>query len=220
MKAGSVSDQDHELQVGRWSPNRRDFMTAIAALGVTGWVEQAIGAVAGTTGSSRLPERPEEHPLDFHALSNAFNAYVMDPAHGVNLRAKDGRQVFPSALEGLEDGGLTTYAPMAMGKELRGEGLDGLDASLKGYFSEPYGLFLDGVGATLCEYWYIMNITAMAYGLIRLRFSQDAEWLGRVEKSAKRLVEMAQQIHYDFNTQGYDFQKSAAWTNQDIYRQP
>ena len=220
MKAGSVNDKDRELQVGRWSPNRRDFMTAIAALGVTGWVEQAIGAVAGTTGSSRLPERPEEQPLDFHALSNAFNAYVMDPAHGVNLRAKDGRQVFPSALEGLEDGGLTTYAPMAMGKELRGEGLDGLDASLKGYFSEPYGLFLDGVGATLCEYWYIMNITAMAYGLIRLRFSEDAEWLGRVEKSAKRLVEMAQQIHYDFNTQGYDFQKSAAWTNQDIYRQP
>ena len=220
MKVGSVNDKDRELQVGRWLPSRRNVIAAMAALGVTGWVEPTIRAVAGTSDSSRLPERPEEQPLDFHALSNAFNAYVMDPANGVNLRAKDGRQVFPSALEGLEDGGLTTYAPMAMGKELRGEGLDGLDASLKGYFSEPYGLFLDGVGATLCEYWYIMNITAMAYGLIRLRFGQDAEWLGRVEKSAKRLVEMAQQIHYDFNTQGYDFQKSAAWTNQDIYRQP
>jgi hypothetical protein len=31
---------------------------------------------------------------------------------------------------------------------------------------------------------------------------------------------MAQQLHYDFNTQGYDFAKGAAWTNQDIYRQP
>ena len=44
---------------------------------------------------------------------------------------------------------------------------------LKGYFSEPYGLFLDGAGATLCEYWYLMNVTAMAYGLIRLRFAKD-----------------------------------------------
>jgi len=41
-----------------------------------------------------------------------------------------------------EDGGLTTYAPMALGKELRGEGLEGLGTSLKGYFSEPYGCSL------------------------------------------------------------------------------
>jgi len=131
----------------------------------------------------RNPARPEERPLDFHALANAFDAWVMDPAHGLNTIAKDGRQVFPSALEGEQDGGLTTYAPMALGKELRGEGLAGLATSLKGYFSEPYGLFLDGAGATLCEYWYLMNVTAMAYGLIRLRFGKDAEWLARVEKS-------------------------------------
>jgi hypothetical protein len=220
MKTGSTNDHDREMDVGQWLPNRRNFMAGVAAVGLTGWAKPAIGAVAGTSGWSGLPERPAEQPLDFHALANTFNAYVMDPAHGVNLRAKDGRQVFPSALEGVEDGGLTTYAPMAMGKELRGEGLDALETSLKGYFSEPYGLFLDGAGATLCEYWYIMNITAMAYGLIRLRFSQDAEWLERVEKSATRLKEMAQQIQYDFNTQGYDFRKRAAWTNQDIYRQP
>jgi len=55
-----------------------------------------------------------------------------------------------------------------------------------------------------------MNVTAMAYGLIQLRFGQDAEWLARVEKSATRLKDMAQQIHYDFNSQGYDFAKAAA----------
>jgi hypothetical protein len=144
----------------------------------------------------------------------------MDPAHGVNLHAKDGRQVFPSALEGVEDGGLTTYGPMALGKELRGEGLAGLAVSLAGYFSEPYGLFLDSNGATLCEYWYLMNVTAMAYGLIQLRFAKDAEWLARVERSATRLQAMAKQIKYDFNDQGYDFSKSATFTNHDIYRQP
>jgi hypothetical protein len=65
-----------------------------------------------------------------------------------------------------------------------------------------------------------MNVTALAYGLIRLRFGQDAKWLKRVEKSAARLKQMAQQIHYDFNSQGYDFAKGAAFTKQNIYRQP
>ena len=215
-----MNSEERAIVRGGWMPNRREFLAGVAALGLAGWTERAIGVATGTSGWSGLPVRPEEQPLDFHALASAFEAYVMDPAHGVNLRAKDGRQVFPSALEGVEDGGLTTYGPMALGKELRGEGLEGLGASLKGYFSKPYGLFLDGAGATLCEYWYLMNVTALAYGLIRLRFGQDAEWLARVERSAERLKEMARQIKYDFNSQGYDFAKGAAFTNHDIYRQP
>src|ERR1019366_9469298 len=34
------------------------------------------------------------------------------------------------------------------------------------------------------------------------------------------LKEMAQQIRYDFNSQGYDFAKAEPFTKQDIYRQP
>ena len=203
-----------------WSSNRREFLTGLAALGLAGCAEQAIGATTSSSGWSRLPARPKEQPLDFHALANAFDAYVMDPAHGVNLRTKDGRQVFTSALEGTEDGGLTAYGPMAMGKELRGEGLEGLAASLEGYYSDQYGLFLDSNGATLCEYWYLMNVTALAYGLIQLRFAKDSEWLARVESSATRLKAMAKQLRYDFNSQGYDFSKTAPFTNKDIYRQP
>jgi hypothetical protein len=195
-------------------------MAGFTALGLVGWTDRELAWAEESPGWSGLPDRPEERPLDFHALANAFDAWVMDPAHGLNTVAKDGRQVFPSALQGEQDGGLTTYAPMALGKELRGEGLPGLATSLKGYFSEPYGLFLDGAGATLCEYWYLMNVTAMAYGLIRLRFAKDPEWVARVEKSATRLKDMAQQLCYDFNSQGYDFAKAAPFTNHDIYRQP
>jgi hypothetical protein len=211
---------ENDLDRGRWTPSRREFLAGLVALELASWTRLAIGAATETSGWSGLPDRPEERPLDFHALASAFDAYVMDPVHGLNLRAKDGRQVFPSALEGVEDGGLTTYGPMAMGKELRGEGLEDLAASLKGYFSDEYGLFLDGAGGTLCEYWYLMNVTALAFGLIRLRFGQDTEWLSRVERSAARLKEMARQIRYDFNSQGYDFSKTAPFTKQDIYRQP
>jgi hypothetical protein len=215
-----MASEKSKLTSGDWLSSRREFLAGFAALGLVGWADKEIARAEETAGWSGLPARPEERPLDFHALANAFDAWVMDPAHGLNTFTKDGRQVFPSALEGEQDGGLTTYAPMALGKELRGEGLPGLSVSLKGYFSEPYGLFLDGAGATLCEYWYLMNVTAMAYGLIRLRFAKDPEWMARVEKSATRLKEMAQQLHYDFNSQGYDFAKSAAFTKQDIYRQP
>lgn len=200
-----------------WLLNRREFLAGAAAMGLAG---AAIGEPTGRSGWSGLPERPVERPLDFHELANAFDAYVMDTAHGLILRARDGRQVFPSALESAEDGGLTTYGPVAVGKELRGEGLAELAASLKGYFSEPYGLFLDGAGAKLCEHWYLMNVTALAYGLIRLRFARDAEWLARVERSAARLKAMARQIRYDFNSQGYDFAQAAPFTQKDIYRQP
>ena len=209
-----------EMTGGDWQSSRRQFLAGLGALGAAGWAYKDFAWAEEAQGLSGLPDRPEERPMDFHALADAFDAWVMNPAHGLYTTAKDGRQVFPSALEGEQDGGLTTYAPMALGKELRGEGLPGLAVSLKGYFSEPYGLFLDGAGATLCEYWYLMNVTAMAYGLIRLRFRNDAEWMARVEKSATRLRDMAKQLRYDFNSQGYDFAKAAAFTNQDIYRQP
>jgi hypothetical protein len=212
--------KEHGIDRRGLLPTRREFLAGLISMGLAGLPVHAMGRANGITSWSGLPDRPEERPLDFHSLANAFDAYVMDPVHGVNLRAKDGRQVFPSALEGVEDGGLTTYGPIALGKELRGEGLDGLADSLKGYFSESYGLFLDGAGGTLCEYWYLMNVTALAYGLIRLRFGHDAEWMARVESSATRLKEMAQQLRYDFDSQGYDFAKKGPFTNQDIYRQP
>jgi len=200
--------------------NRREVMAGVAGFGMAAWAERLFGASAEDSGWSGLPTRPEEKPLDFRKIADAFDGYVMDPAHGVNRRGKDNRQFFASALESTEDGGLTCYGPMAMGRELRGNGLEELGKSLSGYYSETYGLFLDGPGASLCEYWYLMNVTALAFALIRLRFGEDAAWLARVESSALRLKEMAQQIHYNFNDQGYDYAKRAPFTNHDIYRQP
>src|ERR1700731_351530 len=121
-----MDSNEKRSEGARWLPGRRDVLAGLAAMGFAAFTEWAVGAAAETSSWIGLPDRPEEQPLDFHAVADAFDSYVMDPAHGVNLRAKDGRQVFPSALEGVEDGGLTTYGPMALGKELRGEGLAGL----------------------------------------------------------------------------------------------
>lgn len=197
---------------------RRTFLTGAAAAGISPWARPMFAA--SSTGWSGLPARPENKPLDFHSLADAFDAYIIDPAHGVNLRDKNGRQYFASALETKDEGGLTCYGPVAMGKELRGSGLEETARSLKAYFSEPYGLFLDGPGATLCEYWYLMNVNALAFALIRTRFAHDQEWLDRVEKTAATLRDMAHKIDYNFNDQGFDCAAGKAFTRQDIYRQP
>jgi hypothetical protein len=199
--------------------SRRQFLAGAAATSLLGSA-RGLAAAPDQAGSSALPPRPVNQPLDFHAFADAFDTYVMNPAHGVNLRDKTGRQYFASALETTDEGGLTCYGPMAIGEELRGNGLQELGRSLGAYFSEPYGLFLDGPGATLCEYWYLMNVNALAFALIRMRFAQDAEWMERARRSAARLRDMAHQIRYDFNDQGYDYAAGKPFTRQDIYRQP
>lgn len=205
---------------GTGRPSRRRFVAGATALTLAGWAGRMFSEPMEPAGWSGLPAKPEHRPLDFRSLADAFDAYVMDPAHGVNLRDKNGRQYFASALETKDEGGLTCYGPMAMGKELRGSGLEELEHSLKAYFSDQYGLFLDGPGATLCEYWYLMNVTALAFALIQTRFAQDAEWLKRVERTAVSLRDMAHQIKYNFNDQGYDYAAGKPFTRQDIYRQP
>jgi hypothetical protein len=212
---------DKGKEIGEeWQTSRRRFLAGTAALGLAGWTDTIFPLAMERAGWSGLPAKPTEQPLDFHTFADAFDDYVMDPAHGVNLRDKTGRQYFASALETTDEGGLTCYGPMAMGKELRGTGLEELARSLKAYFSEQYGLFLDGPGARLCEYWYLMNVNALAFALIQTRFPHDSEWLARVERTAASLRDMAHEIKYDFNDQGYDYAAGKPFTRQDIYRQP
>jgi hypothetical protein len=167
-----------------------------------------------------LSARPKEKPLDWKARADAFDTYVMDPSNKVYRTRPDGTKYFASALEGIGDGGLTTFAPLALGKILRGDAVDDLLPSMAAFFSDEAGIFLDGIHADLCEYWYLMNVNALAEGVIRLRLANDPAWTGRVKRSADRLIDLAHQISYDFNDQGYRFNTRVPFTNKDIYRQP
>lgn len=176
------------------------------------------GKVQQFTGT--LPPRPKEIPLNWRAQADAFDAYVMNPANKVLRTRPDGTTYFASALEGTGDGGLTTFAPLTLGKILRGDPVDHLLPSMSAYFSDEFGLFLDGTHAQLCEYWYLMNVNALAWGVVKASLAHNAVWTARVRSSADRLITLAQQVHYNFNDQGYRFNTRAPFTNQDIYRQP
>jgi hypothetical protein len=167
-----------------------------------------------------LPARPKAAPLNWRARADAFDGYVMNPANKVLRTRPDGSTYFASALEGTGDGGLTTFAPLALGKILRGDAVDALLPSMSAYYSDEFGIFLDGTNAQLCEYWYLMNVNALAWAVVKARLGHDSVWTGRVRRSADRLMELAHQIAYNFNDQGYRFNTREPFTNKDIYRQP
>ena len=167
-----------------------------------------------------LPAKPLTEPLPWRSIADSFDAYIMDPSHHVLIQRPDGKPGFVSALEGKTDGGLTTFAPILLGKILRDDDVSQLIPSLEGYFNADFGIFIDGVGADLCEYWYLMNINALVAGIIRSKLAHDTRWTGRLRTSFERLIDLAHQINYDFNDQGYNFKEHRPFTKQDIYRQP
>ncbi len=203
---------------------RREFiyLSACAAAGTQ--LAKGISLAAAsetykpTTGN--LPARPAAEPLNWRERADAFDQYVMKPANKILQARPDGSRYFASALEGTGDGGMTTFGPLVLGKILRGDAVDSMVPSMAAYFSDEAGIFLDGTHADLCEYWYLMNVNALADGIVRSHLSHDPVWMGRVRKSADRLIELAHQINYDFNDQGYRFNIRVPFTNQDIYRQP
>ena len=210
----------------RGNLGRREFLYLSAAtLAETSMAARIPSAFAPNVSryepiSDHLPSRPTSKPLDWRTRANAFDQYVMDPKNKILQFRPDGTSYFASALEGTGDGGMTTFAPLVLGKILRHDPVDSLVASMAVYFNDEAGIFLDGANATLCEYWYLMNVNALADGIVRSKLSHDPVWTGRVRRSAGRLIELAHQISYNFNDQGYRFSTHVPFTNQDIYRQP
>jgi len=214
------------------SLSRRSFMYSSAAcvagtLALKPWL--GIASAAEIDGIKRqlyssikdgLPAKPIELPLPWRSIADTFDSYIMQSSNHVLIHRPDGSPCFVSALEGKTDGGLTTFGPILLGKIIRNDDVSELIPSFAGYFNEEAGIFLDGVDADLCEYWYLMNINALAAGIIRSKLSGDPKWVGRVRSSCERLIALAQQIKYDFNDQGYNFKEHRPFTKQDIYRQP
>ncbi len=208
--------------------NRRSFVYQSAALATACVLPQTSALVFAGMASGQgykpindgLPARPLEDPLPWRSIADSFDAFIGNAANKVLIQRPDGKPGFVSALEGKTDGGLTTFGPILLGKILRDDDVSGILPSLEGYFSEEYGIFLDGVGASLCEYWYLMNINALVAGILRSSLAKDTRWTGKLRRSLERLIDLAKEIKYDFNDQGYDFKKHKAFTLKDIYRQP
>lgn len=207
------------------SITRRALIQSTVCLAAIGSVARGRGTTAAKIGPNArildvLPAMPDKIPLRWRERADAFDRFVMSPANGVLQKRADGSHYFASALDGAGDGGLTTFAPILLGKILRGETVDWLTPSMATYFSDQHGIFLDGRRASSCEYWYLMNVNALAGAVVRRHLGQDPLWTARVRSSADRLISLARQINYNFSDQGYRFDTREPWTKQEIYRQP
>ncbi|WAH38168.1 hypothetical protein [Alicyclobacillus dauci] len=163
--------------------------------------------------------KPKYPPLQFRPRANQFLEYVFDEKNGVMHRLANGHLHFTAFLEGSGQE-LITYGAIVLGKLLRGENVDDLLPSLADYYSDEYGIYQNGVGDKRSEYWYLMHVNALAWCITRLALMDDPVSVQRLKSSMNRLMELAHQIDYDFNDQGYDFENSRSFTNQDAYRQP
>lgn len=204
---------------------RRRLVQSAACVAGVATIQRARAASVASIGPNArtldmLPAMPERMPLRWRERADAFDRYVMSPANSVLRKRSDGSHYFASALDGAGDGGLTTFAPILLGKILRGEMVDWLTPSMSAYYNDQYGIFLDGRRAVSCEYWYLMNVNALAAGVVRRHLAEDPVWTVRLRSSADRLISLAHQIEYNFNDQGYRFDSREPWTKQLIYRQP
>ena len=211
------------------SLDRREFIASalcaagaamIPACSASAAKGKALSRPALVGGIDSMPARPREIPVSWRAIANNMRSYIHDPKNGILIKRSDGTLCFASATESQGDGGLTTFGPVVLGEALRGEDVREFTPSLANYFNERVGIFIDGVESHSSEYWYLMNVNALAAALTRKAMPGDEKALERVRRSADQLIRLAQQIGYNFNDQGYDFAKSAAWTDKDIYRQP
>jgi hypothetical protein len=175
-----------------------------------------------------LPARPQAAPPDWRRMAREFDRYVTDRAQHVMFETPEGHTAFTAFLEGQEYGTrrheLTAFGPLVLGKALLGDDVRAFAPSLAMFFDEEQGIFLNRPGSpreeAREEWWYLMNINALAAHLVRVALIEDARFVGYWQQSAATLVELAHRVEYDFNTQGYDFSARAPWTDRDIFRQP
>ncbi len=165
-----------------------------------------------------IPLKPVEKPLPWAKMANEFDTFIMDSTNQAIKTRSNGHHFFPSDLQGNSNE-LTTYGVVTLGKILRNSDVAMLLPSFDDYFNTEAGVFLNGTDGEKIEYWYLLNVDALAAGIIRSKLLTP-KYLRMQQNTADALIQMAKQINYNFNDQGFDFGHNTAWTNKDIYRQP
>jgi len=221
---------------------RRDFVQSAAVTGMwlaaskSGMVEQAAGMPIVPASAAKdadvimnrqvnlemlkdVPKIPSTSPPDWQFLAKRVNNFLTNPANGALKTDAQGVKYFRTVVE--EEGReLITLGCVVAGKILRGDDVREFTPALGAFYNREYGLFLNNIGQRGIEYWYLMDLTALAGAIIRLALSRDAAILEMWENSVNRIMRMARQIGYDFNAQGYQFDKGTPFTGDPTYRQP
>ncbi|MCL2378405.1 MAG: hypothetical protein FWC77_04675 [Defluviitaleaceae bacterium] len=164
-------------------------------------------------------EPPKRPVPDYEALSRDFTSFVFDPANGVRHDEPFTYFNAYSAGKGCE---LVTWGILAVG-----EAIFPTEAGAKinwdalwHFYNADFSVYTNSPTDTRTEHWYLMYVNALAGAIYRTCCPSCPSAKNRMISAANTLRKLAQNIGYDFNSQGYDFIKNLAWTNKNIYRQP
>jgi len=165
-----------------------------------------------------MPAIPSSPPPDWQFLGGRVNDFLMNPANGALRTDAQGVPYFRTVVE-EENRELITLGCVVTGKILRGDDVREFTPALSAFYSREHGLFLNNVGQQSIEYWYLMDLTALAGAIIRLELSGDGAILEMWANSANRIIRMARDIGYNFNAQGYRFDQRIPYDNGPVYYQ-
>jgi hypothetical protein len=166
-----------------------------------------------------FPNIPVTCPPNWLNMSNDVNEFLMDDKNGVLRTGDNGYKYFTAFLEGKSKE-LITYGCVTLGKILRGDDVDNLLPTLSDFFNDDSGLFLNSPDSQRIEYWYLMDVNALANAIIKLKLTDNSNIIDRWKSSANRLIELAHELNYDFNAQGYQFDKNSTFAVREEFRQP
>ncbi len=169
--------------------------------------------------TDRMPEHPALPVPDYAKLNLAFRAALMNPANKVLRYAPNGHPIFGAYIQS-DSNELVTWGILAVGEWLSGRDAGWISVTYPDFFVPEIGLYMNSPGGKTTEFWYLFYVNTLAGAVMCTLFPGDAQARERMGASADAMVRLAKALGYDFNHQGYFFEKGVPFTRREQYRQP
>ena len=169
---------------------------------------------------SQIPDIPPLPIPDYGHLTQTFRKELFNPKNNIlRINPENGHPIFGAYLQS-DSNEMVTWGILAVGEYLTGNETDWITPTFEDFFSDPPGIFLNSPGHKRVEHWYLFYVNTLAGVIYQTLFPQDPCVRQQMARSADTMVQMAKQLEYDFNSQGYDFSTNQPFTIKEIYRQP
>lgn len=170
-----------------------------------------------------MPEMPRAVPPDWNGIGRRFKQYVLNPDNRVMFVNGKGNPHFAAFHDGTGEE-LITLGGVVLGGLCQGEDVTPYLTSLRDFYHPDHKMFFNrpkgAPEAEKMEYWYLMFVNALAAGIVMRKAGEEPELLPLLRSSMDGLADLAHRIGYDFNDQGFDFDRGEPFTKREEFRQP
>jgi hypothetical protein len=167
----------------------------------------------------RMPEHPQLPVPDYEKLNRDFRCALLDSKNKVLRYSQNGHPIFGAYIQSGSNE-LVTWGILAVGEFLSGRDAGWISVTYPDFFVPETGLYMNSPGAMATEFWYLFYVNTLAGAVMCTLFPGDKAARERMGSSADAMLRLAQMLDYDFNHQGFLFDKNVPFTRRDVYRQP